>query len=209
MVQLLVTLGFICLFVFWYVLCCIDWLIDRLLVDWLVDQLIDWLIPRVNFTVTDSFYFSEPVKRFVRMNQWFYYLSYAVFIVTYITLVCCPGVRRRYPTNLILLAIFVSNVQYSLFDLLCFSKRRTEYVFVSTFSRCFLLCFLDPRHVLHDRHDFQLLWHENRADGHWNLLGGLFCGVHHGSLLQGAQYQRFPQLIDQSINQSLRQPWLN
>ncbi|OQV23603.1 putative Protein lifeguard 2 [Hypsibius exemplaris] len=71
MVQLLVTLGFICLFIF-----------------------------------------SPDVKRFVRRNSWFYYLAYAVFIITYITLVCCPGVRRRYPTNLFLLAIFTLAMSY-------------------------------------------------------------------------------------------------
>jgi len=32
----------------------------------------------------------------------------AVFLVTYITLVCCEGVRRRWPGNFICLAIFVS-----------------------------------------------------------------------------------------------------
>lgn len=35
-----------------------------------------------------------------------YYASYAVFFVTYITLVCCEGVRRKSPGNLIALGIF-------------------------------------------------------------------------------------------------------
>ena len=32
----------------------------------------------------------------------------AVFMVTYIALVCCEGVRRRWPGNIICLAVFVS-----------------------------------------------------------------------------------------------------
>lgn len=71
MLQLLVTLGFICLFVF-----------------------------------------SPDVKLFVRRNSWFYYLSYAVFLVTYITLVCCPGVRRQHPVNIIVLSIFTLAMSY-------------------------------------------------------------------------------------------------
>ncbi|GAU88831.1 hypothetical protein RvY_01456 [Ramazzottius varieornatus] len=71
MLQLLVTLGFICLFIF-----------------------------------------SPEVKRFVQHNSWFYYLSYAAFLVTYITLVCCPGVRRHHPTNIIVLAIFTLAMSY-------------------------------------------------------------------------------------------------
>lgn len=35
-----------------------------------------------------------------------YYVSYAVFIVTYLILVCCQGPRRRFPWNIILLTIF-------------------------------------------------------------------------------------------------------
>jgi len=31
----------------------------------------------------------------------------AVFLVLYIALVCCPNVRRKHPTNLVLLGIFV------------------------------------------------------------------------------------------------------
>ena len=42
-----------------------------------------------------------------RVASVLFYCS-AVFLVTYITLVCCPGVRRSYPANFICLAIFVS-----------------------------------------------------------------------------------------------------
>ncbi|XP_055337931.1 protein lifeguard 2-like [Paramacrobiotus metropolitanus] len=71
MVQLLVTLAFICLFVF-----------------------------------------CAPVKYFVHRNPWFYYLSYGVFLATYLTLVCCTGLTRRYPVNLVLLSIFTLAMSY-------------------------------------------------------------------------------------------------
>uniref|UniRef100_A0A6B2F275 Transmembrane BAX inhibitor motif-containing protein 1 n=1 Tax=Bothriechis nigroviridis TaxID=88079 RepID=A0A6B2F275_BOTNI len=52
------------------------------------------------------FTFIEPVSGFVRRNIAVYYASYAVFLVTYLVLVCCEGPRRRFPWNLILLSIF-------------------------------------------------------------------------------------------------------
>ncbi|XP_070585579.1 protein lifeguard 3-like [Erythrolamprus reginae] len=52
------------------------------------------------------FTFVEPVSGFVRRNSAVYYTSYAVFLVTYLVLVCCEGPRRRFPWNLILLSIF-------------------------------------------------------------------------------------------------------
>ncbi|XP_020660556.3 protein lifeguard 3 [Pogona vitticeps] len=52
------------------------------------------------------FTFVEPVSSFVRRNIAVYYVSYAVFLVTYLVLVCCEGPRRRFPWNLILLFVF-------------------------------------------------------------------------------------------------------
>ncbi|KAJ7345954.1 hypothetical protein JRQ81_001904 [Phrynocephalus forsythii] len=52
------------------------------------------------------FTFVEPVSAFVRRNIAVYYVSYAVFFVTYLVLVCCEGPRRRFPWNLILLFVF-------------------------------------------------------------------------------------------------------
>lgn len=57
------------------------------------------------------------VKRWVRANPAFYYVSYAVFLVTYIALACCPSVRRKYPGNYIALAVFVSYLEIYLFIL--------------------------------------------------------------------------------------------
>ncbi|XP_038277756.1 protein lifeguard 3-like isoform X1 [Dermochelys coriacea] len=52
------------------------------------------------------FTFVSPVRAFVQGNIIVYYSSYAVFLVSYLVLACCPGPRRCFPWNLILLAIF-------------------------------------------------------------------------------------------------------
>uniref|UniRef100_A0A8C7PG48 Protein lifeguard 2 n=1 Tax=Oncorhynchus mykiss TaxID=8022 RepID=A0A8C7PG48_ONCMY len=61
----------------------------------------------VTLSIVALFTFCEPVKIYIQSNPGWYWASYAVFFVTYITLVCCPGPRRQFPWNLILLAVFV------------------------------------------------------------------------------------------------------
>lgn len=58
------------------------------------------------------FLYVAPVKSWVQHNGWFYYISYAVFLITYIVLVCCPSVRRQYPGNFICLSIFTLAFSY-------------------------------------------------------------------------------------------------
>ncbi|VDL88632.1 unnamed protein product, partial [Schistocephalus solidus] len=55
------------------------------------------------------FLFFEQVKYWVQHNIWLYWLSYAVFLVTYITLACCLSILRRVPGNNIALAVFTVN----------------------------------------------------------------------------------------------------
>uniref|UniRef100_A0A672LYA9 Protein lifeguard 3-like n=1 Tax=Sinocyclocheilus grahami TaxID=75366 RepID=A0A672LYA9_SINGR len=62
----------------------------------------------VTATIVAIFTFVEPVGVFVRKNPAIYWVSYGVYLVTHLVLVCCKGPRRRFPWNLILLAIFVS-----------------------------------------------------------------------------------------------------
>lgn len=52
------------------------------------------------------FIFYDPLKKWVQDHSWFYWISYGVFIVTYIVLICCSNVRRRFPANFICLTIF-------------------------------------------------------------------------------------------------------
>uniref|UniRef100_A0A667YKE5 Protein lifeguard 2 n=1 Tax=Myripristis murdjan TaxID=586833 RepID=A0A667YKE5_9TELE len=61
----------------------------------------------VTLVIVALFTFCEPVKDYIQSNPGWYWASYAVFFVTYLTLSCCSAPRRQFPWNLILLAIFV------------------------------------------------------------------------------------------------------
>lgn len=52
------------------------------------------------------FVFHEPTKRWVYHNSWLFFLALVVVLISMITLACCGEVRRRSPTNFILLAVF-------------------------------------------------------------------------------------------------------
>ncbi|XP_072473863.1 protein lifeguard 3 [Notamacropus eugenii] len=60
----------------------------------------------ITVAIIAIFTFVDPVRAFVKRNLAVYYASYAVFLVTYLTLVCCQAPRRRFPWNIILLTIF-------------------------------------------------------------------------------------------------------
>uniref|UniRef100_A0A8C5P792 Protein lifeguard 2 n=1 Tax=Leptobrachium leishanense TaxID=445787 RepID=A0A8C5P792_9ANUR len=66
----------------------------------------------VTLAVVALFTFSEPVKDYVQANPGWYWASYVVFFVTYLTLACCSGPRRYFPWNLILLGIFTLSMAY-------------------------------------------------------------------------------------------------
>ncbi|XP_078064002.1 protein lifeguard 3-like, partial [Mustelus asterias] len=67
----------------------------------------------VTFGIVAIFTFSDPVQKFVRTNSAVYWCAYGVFIVIYFVLICCEGPRRKFPWNVILLAIFVSILKNS------------------------------------------------------------------------------------------------
>lgn len=60
----------------------------------------------ITVAIIAIFTFVQPVGEFVRRNTAVYYVSYAVFLATYLTLACCQGPRRRFPWNIILLTLF-------------------------------------------------------------------------------------------------------
>uniref|UniRef100_A0A3Q4B3F6 Protein lifeguard 2 n=1 Tax=Mola mola TaxID=94237 RepID=A0A3Q4B3F6_MOLML len=66
----------------------------------------------VTLAIVTLFTFCDPVKDFIQSNPGWYWASYAVFFVTYLTLSCCKAPRRRFPWNLILLAIFTLSLSY-------------------------------------------------------------------------------------------------
>ncbi|XP_048390727.1 transmembrane BAX inhibitor motif containing 1a [Stegostoma tigrinum] len=66
----------------------------------------------VTFGIVAIFTFSAPVQTFVQSNSTVYWAAYGVFIVIYFVLVCCEGPRRKFPWNMILLAIFTLAMSY-------------------------------------------------------------------------------------------------
>ncbi|XP_012688792.2 glutamate receptor, ionotropic, N-methyl D-aspartate-associated protein 1a (glutamate binding) [Clupea harengus] len=66
----------------------------------------------VTFSFVAVFTFHPEAKLFVRRNPWTYYVSYAVFFVSLITLSCCGEFRRKHPWNLIALSILTLSLSY-------------------------------------------------------------------------------------------------
>ncbi|XP_035700279.1 protein lifeguard 2-like [Branchiostoma floridae] len=66
----------------------------------------------VTFGFVCIFKFVPEVHQFARENPGLYWAGYAVFIVTYFALVCCPTVRRKYPMNVIMLSLFTLAMSY-------------------------------------------------------------------------------------------------
>lgn len=66
----------------------------------------------VTFAFVAVFTFVKEVQLYVRRNAWTYYLSYAIFFCSLITLSCCGNFRRRHPWNLVALAILTLSLSY-------------------------------------------------------------------------------------------------
>ncbi|XP_040288361.1 protein lifeguard 1 [Bufo bufo] len=66
----------------------------------------------VTFAFVAVFTFVEGVRVYVKRNTWTYYLSYAIFFVSLITLSCCGDFRRRHPWNLVALSILTLSLSY-------------------------------------------------------------------------------------------------
>ncbi|XP_060913070.1 protein lifeguard 2-like [Labrus mixtus] len=66
----------------------------------------------VTLAVVSFFTFCDAAKDYIQANPGWYWASYAVFFVTYLTLSCCSAPRRKFPWNLILLAIFTLSLSY-------------------------------------------------------------------------------------------------
>ncbi|XP_030623874.1 protein lifeguard 2-like [Chanos chanos] len=66
----------------------------------------------VTLAIVALFTFCEPLKTYIQTNPGWYWASYAVFFITYLTLSCCSAPRRKFPWNLILLAIFTLSLSY-------------------------------------------------------------------------------------------------
>ncbi|XP_019737974.1 protein lifeguard 3 isoform X2 [Hippocampus comes] len=66
----------------------------------------------VTFSVVAVFTFVEPVKMFVIKYPGIYWASLVVYFMVYCILICCKEPRRRFPWNLVLLAVFTVALSY-------------------------------------------------------------------------------------------------
>jgi len=84
------------------------------------------------------FTFHQDVKLWVRRNSWAYWCSYACFFVTYMTLVCCSGVRRKFPGNFIMLGVFTLALSYMTGTIASFYDTKIVFMTVGiTATICF------------------------------------------------------------------------
>lgn len=82
----------------------------------------------VTAAIVAIFTFVEPVGAFVRKNPAIYWVSYAVYFVTHIVLVCCQGPRRRFPWNLILLSIFTLALSFMTGNIASYYSTRAVFL---------------------------------------------------------------------------------
>ncbi|XP_008317111.1 protein lifeguard 2-like [Cynoglossus semilaevis] len=94
----------------------------------------------VTLAIVALFTFSDPVKDYIQSNPGWYWASYAVFFVTYLTLSCCSAPRRQFPWNLILLAIFTLSLSYMTGMLSSYYNTKSVVMCLGiTASVCFLV----------------------------------------------------------------------
>ena len=60
----------------------------------------------VTGAIISLFIFVDRIKTYVQVNTWVRWTSWGVSLVVLIALACCESVRRRYPLNIVFLAIF-------------------------------------------------------------------------------------------------------
>ncbi|KAF7233498.1 hypothetical protein EG68_10031 [Paragonimus skrjabini miyazakii] len=97
------------------------------------------------------FTFVPVIRDGVRRYYWIYYLSYAVFLVTYIMLGCFVECRRRFPANIICLFVFTLALSYMAGTISAF--HRIEAVLIALIMTI-LLCLAITLFAVQTRWDF-------------------------------------------------------
>ena len=62
----------------------------------------------VTFSIVAAFTLSEDVQKYSKEHSEIVYISIALTVVIAIAMSCCQSVRRRFPVNVIFLAIFTA-----------------------------------------------------------------------------------------------------
>ncbi|GBM09633.1 Protein lifeguard 1 [Araneus ventricosus] len=104
-----------------------------------------------SLAVIALFVFERHVKLFVQKNIFCYYISYAIFLGVYIALACCGNLRRKYPTNMILLSIFTMSMSYMLGTISSFYE--TDVVLMAV-GICAAVCLAVSIFSFHTKFDF-------------------------------------------------------
>ncbi|XP_072117183.1 protein lifeguard 3-like isoform X1 [Mobula birostris] len=123
----------------------------------------------VTFGIVAVFTFSETVQNFVQKNSAIYWAAYAVFFVVYIVLVCCEGPRRKFPWNVILLAVFTLAMSYMTGMIASFYNTRSVFL---CFGITGLVCLGVTVFCFQTKVDF-------------TSCGGLFCALGIGLFVSG------------------------
>ena len=58
--------------------------------------------------IISVFTFYQPLREYSQQSRSLYWIAFAIMIVCLIGMVCCEGVRRQFPTNLIFLSVFTA-----------------------------------------------------------------------------------------------------
>lgn len=78
----------------------------------------------VTAAIIAIFAYTPDIRLFYRTSSGgftLYIVSYVVFVVTYIAIVCCESVRRKYPANLITMSIFTLALSFMCGSIACFN----------------------------------------------------------------------------------------
>ncbi|KAK7027375.1 hypothetical protein SK128_005118 [Halocaridina rubra] len=105
----------------------------------------------VTLGIVSLFTFHDGVRYFVQRNNWIYFLSYVVFMITYLSLICCSGLRRRWPGNFIMLGIFTIALSYMAGTIA--SMYETKIVVMTIGITC-AICFLITLFATQTKYDF-------------------------------------------------------
>ncbi|MED6276129.1 hypothetical protein CHARACLAT_000141 [Characodon lateralis] len=105
----------------------------------------------VTFSFVSVFTFVDDAKLFVQRNRWTYYVSYAVFFVSLITISCCGDFRRKHPWNLVALSILTLSLSYMVGMIASFYNTETVIIAVGITA---VVCFTVVLFSLQSKYDF-------------------------------------------------------
>ncbi|XP_038159185.1 glutamate receptor, ionotropic, N-methyl D-aspartate-associated protein 1a (glutamate binding) [Cyprinodon tularosa] len=105
----------------------------------------------VTFSFVAIFTFVDEAKIYVQRNRWTYYVSYAVFFVSLITITCCGDFRRKHPWNLVALSILTLSMSYMVGMIASFYDTDTVIMAVGITA---VVCFTVVLFSLQSKYDF-------------------------------------------------------